>query len=105
MSLHNQEAKWSVRRYRSKDTPDPLQLFERAAARLPSMEELVIKTGKTKKDITQCLINLEDQLFIIWENKKYVETIKIIQGWENGETVKEERKTSTTSNTDYWTQY
>ena len=32
LSLHNQEAKWSVRRYRSKDTPDPLQLFERAAA-------------------------------------------------------------------------
>lgn len=73
--------------------------------RLPSMEELVIKTGKTKKDITQCLINLEDQLFIIWENKKYVETIKIIQGWENDGTVKEERKPSTTSNTDYWTQY
>ncbi|MEC0239430.1 hypothetical protein P4H66_06120 [Paenibacillus dokdonensis] len=73
--------------------------------RLPSMEELVIKTGKTKKDITQCLINLEDQLFIIWENKKYVETIKIIQGWENGGTVKEERKPSTTNNTDYWTQY
>lgn len=73
--------------------------------RLPSMEELIIKTGKTKKDIALCLINLEDQLFIIWENKKYVETIKIIQGWEHGGTVKEERKSSTASNTDYWTQY
>ncbi|MGN7359999.1 hypothetical protein ACTHPF_26840 [Paenibacillus sp. SAF-054] len=73
--------------------------------RLPSMEELVIKTGKTKQDIRQALINLEDQLFIIWDDKRLVESIKILRGWEHSGTAKEEKKTSTSSNTDYWTQY
>lgn len=68
---------------------------------MPSMDELMIKTGKTQKDITRALINLEDQLYIIWDNKKLVESIRILQGWEQRE--KPARPTS--GNTDYWTQY
>lgn len=73
--------------------------------RLPSMEELVIKTGKNKQDIKQALINLEDQMYIIWDDKRLVQSIKILNGWENGGTIKDERKPNTASNTDYWTQY
>lgn len=29
--------------------------------RLPSMKEVIIKTGKSQKDITQALLNLKDQ--------------------------------------------
>lgn len=68
---------------------------------MPSMEELMIKTGKTKKDITRALINLEDQLYIIWKNKRLVESIRILQGWEQ----REKSARSTGGNTDYWTQY
>ncbi|MCJ8015318.1 hypothetical protein MUG84_26995 [Paenibacillus sp. KQZ6P-2] len=57
--------------------------------RLPSMEELVIKTGRTKQGIKKALISLEDQLYIIWDDKRLVQSIKIVCGWENEGTVKE----------------
>ncbi|MFU1798662.1 hypothetical protein ACM1RC_32810 [Paenibacillus azoreducens] len=75
--------------------------FSAGRRRMPSMEELMIKTGKTKKDITRALINLEDQLYIIWKNKRLVESIRILQGWEQ----REKSARSTGGNTDYWTQY
>lgn len=69
--------------------------------RLPSMKELMIKTGKSQKDITQALIKLEDQMYIIWENKRLVESTKILKGWEETGTAAR----TTGGNIDYWTQY
>lgn len=71
--------------------------------RLPSMEELIIKTGKTRQEIKMALISLEDQMYIIWDEKRLVESIKILQGWEREG---EHQKTKPSSgSTDYWTQY
>ncbi|MEF3351576.1 hypothetical protein PV403_00140 [Paenibacillus sp. GYB006] len=66
------------------------------------MQELMIKTGKSEKDITETLISLEDKLFIIWDNKRQVESIKLLQGWEQqlrSEPLKP------LDNLDYWTKY
>jgi hypothetical protein len=72
--------------------------------RLPTMEELTIKTGKAAKDITRSLIRLEDQLYIIWENKPFVESIRILQSREqHGE--RGQSVTAGHNNTDYWTEY
>ncbi|MCJ8015200.1 hypothetical protein MUG84_26385 [Paenibacillus sp. KQZ6P-2] len=71
--------------------------------RLPSLEELVIKTGRTKQDIKKALISLEDQMYIIWDDKRLVESIKILQGWEHEE--EQLKSKPSINNTDYWTQY
>jgi len=70
---------------------------------MPSMQELIIKTGRTRQDITGALTALENQGFIVWENKKEVRTVSILKGWED--TVVPERKRPVTGNIDYWTQY
>lgn len=70
--------------------------------RFPSMQELKVKTGRSEEDITQTLISLEDKLFIIWDDKRHVESIKLLQGWEQqpkSETIK------SSDNLDYWTKY
>lgn len=72
--------------------------------RLPSMAELMIKTGKSKQNIHQALIKLEDQLFIIWDDKRFVESIKILHGWER-EDHSRDKQILSPGNTDYWTQY
>ncbi|GIP46096.1 hypothetical protein J45TS6_45550 [Paenibacillus sp. J45TS6] len=67
------------------------------------MQELMIKTtGKSEKDITDTLISLEDKLFIIWDDKRQVESIKLLQGWEQ-QLRSEAFKPS--DNLDYWTKY
>lgn len=70
--------------------------------RYPSMQELIVKTGRSEKDITQTLISLEDKLFIIWDDKRQVESIKLLQGWEH-QPKSEPMKSS--DNLDYWTKY
>ncbi|WP_337035783.1 hypothetical protein [Paenibacillus illinoisensis] len=71
--------------------------------RMPSMQELMTKTGKSHGEIQKCLTDLEDKLFITWDNKKQVESIKILQGWE----VIESKTTpiKPINNIDYWTQH
>ncbi|MDR0271011.1 hypothetical protein [Paenibacillus sp.] len=65
------------------------------------MEELMIKTGRAKKDITRALISLEDKIYIRWDNKRLTESIMILQGWEEPEKPIKSNKV----NIDYWTQY
>lgn len=67
------------------------------------MQELMVKTGKSSAEITESLISLEEQLFIIWDDKKQVETVKILQGWEQVET--KTVPTARSNNLDYWTKY
>ncbi|GIP45165.1 hypothetical protein J45TS6_36240 [Paenibacillus sp. J45TS6] len=66
------------------------------------MQELMIKTGKSEKDITETLISLEDKLFIIWDNKRQVESVKLLQGWE--QQLRSE-PFKPLDNLDYWTKY
>lgn len=66
------------------------------------MQELMIKSGKSGKDITETLISLEDKLFIIWDNKRQVESIKLLQGWE--QQLRSE-PFKPLDNLDYWTKY
>ncbi|GAB6990101.1 LexA family transcriptional regulator [Paenibacillus pini] len=75
--------------------------------RLPSMHELEVKTGKSKGEITHYLLELEKQSYIQWESKPYVQTIKILEGWDRDGRVLEELQhtmyVKPTSNIDYWT--
>lgn len=66
------------------------------------MQEWMIKTGKSEKDITETLISLEDKLFIIWDNKRQVESIQLLQGWE--QQLRSE-PFKPLDNLDYWTKY
>lgn len=70
--------------------------------RLPSMNELMIKTGRSKQEITAALLSLEKKGFIEWEDKEFVQTILIIIGWEDDN---KKSKSTSSSNIDYWTQY
>ncbi|MDR6726073.1 hypothetical protein J2W91_004579 [Paenibacillus amylolyticus] len=70
--------------------------------RFPSMHELMIKTGRAERDITQTLINLEDKLFIIWDDKRRVESIKLLQGMEQ---LPKSEPIKPNGNLDYWTNY
>lgn len=70
--------------------------------RLPSMQELMIKTGKSEKDITDTLIILEDKLFIIWDDKRQVESIQLLKGWEQQLRIE---LSQPLDNLDYWTKY
>ena len=74
--------------------------------RFPTMQELMVKTGRSAKDITQTLISLEEKLFIIWDNKRQVESIKLLQGWEQEkEQQPQSESTKPPKNLDYWTKY
>lgn len=83
------------------NTLDITQLFRWTRA-VTSMQELMIKSGKSGKDITETLISLEDKLFIIWDNKRQVESIKLLQGWE--QQLRSE-PFKPLDNLDYWTKY
>lgn len=74
-----------------------------ARRRMPSMQELMTNTGKSEGEVQKCLIHLEDKLFITWDNKKQVESIKILQGWE----IVEPKATpiEPIHSIDYWTQH
>ncbi|KAA8757854.1 hypothetical protein [Paenibacillus sp. UASWS1643] len=77
--------------------------YSHARRRMPSMHELTVKTGKSKGEIQKCLIRLEDQLFISWDDKRQVESIKILQGWEIVES--KAGPIESINNIDYWTQH
>ncbi|WP_339320789.1 hypothetical protein [Paenibacillus sp. FSL W8-0194] len=70
--------------------------------RMPSMRELIIKTGRSRQDIVRALASLENQGFIVWEDKQQTQSVLILKGWEDGYPA---RKKTATSSLDYWTQY
>ncbi|OAB34276.1 hypothetical protein PMSD_15020 [Paenibacillus macquariensis subsp. defensor] len=53
--------------------------FKTTRYRIPEMRELEIKTGKTAKDITISLTELEEQRYIWWEDKTQLSGIVILE--------------------------
>ncbi|MEE4577888.1 hypothetical protein [Paenibacillus polymyxa] len=52
--------------------------------RMPTMNELEIKTGRSVTDIKAGLLALEKDNYITWEDKSDTRHIVIIEGWERG---------------------
>ncbi|KGP81815.1 MULTISPECIES: hypothetical protein [unclassified Paenibacillus] len=50
--------------------------------RVPRMDELENKTGRSKAFIYESLLELERRQHIVWENKSTLEGILILQAWE-----------------------
>ncbi|MDR6725326.1 MULTISPECIES: hypothetical protein [Paenibacillus] len=50
--------------------------------RMPRMDELETKTGRSKALIQESLQELERRQYIYWENKSTLEGIQILQAWE-----------------------
>ncbi|MFS0871574.1 hypothetical protein [Paenibacillus xylanilyticus] len=50
--------------------------------RVPRMDELENKTGRSRALIHESLLELERRQHIVWENKSTLEGIQILQAWE-----------------------
>ncbi|WP_175395734.1 hypothetical protein [Paenibacillus xylanilyticus] len=50
--------------------------------RVPRMDELENKTGRSRVLIHESLLELERRQYIVWENKSTLEGIQIVQAWE-----------------------
>ncbi|CAH1208751.1 MULTISPECIES: hypothetical protein [Paenibacillus] len=50
--------------------------------RMPRMDELENKTGRSKALIRESLLELERRQHILWEDKSSLEGIRILQAWE-----------------------
>ncbi|MFT9367043.1 hypothetical protein [Paenibacillus polymyxa] len=55
--------------------------------RLPTMKELEIKTGRRTEDIKAGLLALEQDNYIVWENKSDTRHIVIIEGWDRDQKI------------------
>ncbi|WP_433947033.1 hypothetical protein [Paenibacillus sp. SN-8-1] len=68
------------------------------------MSELQRLTGRhNAEDIQRGLVVLEKSIYIAWENKSKLQSIKILEGWERENSSKPNYFTG--SNVDYWTGY
>lgn len=50
--------------------------------RMPRMDELENKTGRSRELIRESLLELERRQHINWDNKSTLEGIQILQAWE-----------------------
>lgn len=72
--------------------------------RMTTIDELEIKTGRSKEYIFTGLRRLVEQRYIFWPDNPRLDTIVILEGWERDQPVLPKSRT-VTSNTDYWTKY
>ncbi|MNW69587.1 hypothetical protein D3C74_486290 [compost metagenome] len=49
---------------------------------MPTMKELEIKMGRSVSDIKAGLLALEQDNYIVWDNKSDTRHIVIIEGWD-----------------------
>lgn len=54
---------------------------------MPTMKELEIKTGRRVADIKAGLLALEQDNYIVWENKSDTRHIVIIEGWDRDQKI------------------
>ncbi|MNW62195.1 hypothetical protein D3C74_403130 [compost metagenome] len=74
--------------------------------RMPTIEELEIKTGRSKRDLFAGLRGLVEQKYIFWPDNPRLDTIVILEGWERDRPQQRFKKTAPVSgNIDYWTKY
>lgn len=50
--------------------------------RMPTFNELMIKTGKSKSDVIAALEALTAASYLLWEDKSSPDNIVILEGWE-----------------------
>lgn len=53
--------------------------------RMPNERELQVRTGRSKQEITNAFIHLEQQAYIRWDGKSSVTQAVILEGWERPE--------------------
>lgn len=74
--------------------------------RMPTIDELEIKTGRSRQDIYAGLLGLVEQQYIFWPDNPKLDTIVILEAWERDQPIQRPKiKTTTGSNIDYWTKY
>lgn len=74
--------------------------------RMPTIEELGIKTGRSKQEIFSGLRGLVEQRYIFWPDNPKLDTIVILEAWERDQPLRRANKTTpASSNIDYWTKY
>lgn len=71
--------------------------------RMPTINELEIKTGQSKKRIEEALFLLEKENYILWEDKSSLDQIVIIEGWERESDLP--KQPTIKANAQYWTEY
>lgn len=59
--------------------------FSAQQRRMPTMQELEIKTGRSVEDIRAGLLALEKDNYTLWDDKSSLRDIVIIEGWERGQ--------------------
>lgn len=69
--------------------------------RMPTMNELEVKTGRSVTDIKVGLLSLEKDNYILWDDKSSLRDIVILEGWERGQT----RPMSSGDANRYFTEY
>ncbi|WP_018887104.1 hypothetical protein [Paenibacillus massiliensis] len=53
--------------------------------RMPNERELQVRTGRSKQEITNAFIHLEQQAYIRWDDKSSFMQAVILEGWERPE--------------------
>lgn len=72
--------------------------------RMPTIEELEAKTGKSKQDLYDELRGLVEQRYIFWPDNPRLDTLVILEAWERDAPSRPKPQTLS-GNIDYWTKY
>lgn len=70
---------------------------------VPSMELLMVKTGRAKEAIDAALVSLESKNYIEWPDKAQLQSVIIRKAWE--QPLGSERSVRSTDSVKYWTEY
>lgn len=81
--------------------------------RLPTIDELIIKTGHNKQRICEALLYLENDHYISWADKTDTSSILILEVWERQPVKPSDinqpsgqiRRKDVHQDMNYWTQY
>ncbi|MNK03148.1 hypothetical protein D3C87_209830 [compost metagenome] len=72
--------------------------------RIPDVRDIQRLTGRHRtEDIKRGLLRLEEEKYIVWENRDEVGTIRILEGWDREHS--EVSRESKDGSTEYWTKY
>lgn len=61
--------------------------FSAQKRRMPTMEELEIKTGRRTEDLRTGLLTLEQDNYIAWGDKSFLRDIVILEGWDRNQKI------------------
>lgn len=73
--------------------------------RMPDVRDIQRLTGRHRpEEIEVGLYRLEEEKYIIWENRSDMGTIRILEGWDRAQSGVP-RESGEDGNTEYWTKY